>query len=184
MSEHKLIVLCGKSGCGKTTIANALSERYGLKQIESYTTRPKRYENEYGHEFINKHQFSNLKADLVAYTMFDEYEYGTTTQQIESNDIYIVDVDGIKFLRDNYNGKTEFIIIGIDSDIKTLIDRMTVRGDMVEKINQRLKNDAIKFKDLESEVQYLIVNDNLESTINQIYDIYKKRGGCEKNNEE
>ena len=56
-----LIVLCGKSGCGKTTIASLLQEKYNLKVIQSYTTRPPRYKNEEGHIFISKEEFDNLK---------------------------------------------------------------------------------------------------------------------------
>ena len=38
---NKLLVIVGESGCGKTSIAEKL-QQYGLKLIQSYTTRPKR----------------------------------------------------------------------------------------------------------------------------------------------
>ena len=48
MANNCLFLIVGASGSGKTTIANTLEERYGYKQIQSYTTRPKRYETECG----------------------------------------------------------------------------------------------------------------------------------------
>ena len=37
-----LYLIVGASGSGKTTVANALEEKYGYKQLQSYTTRPMR----------------------------------------------------------------------------------------------------------------------------------------------
>ena len=41
-----LLVLLGESGTGKTTIANRLKQKYGMKELPCYTTRPKRKEDE------------------------------------------------------------------------------------------------------------------------------------------
>ena len=52
-----LFLFVGRSSSGKTTIANILEERYGYKQVQSYTTRPPRYEGEVGHIFVNENEF-------------------------------------------------------------------------------------------------------------------------------
>jgi hypothetical protein len=49
IKKKPLILLCGKSGSGKTTVADLLQSKYGLKQLESYTTRPQRKADERGH---------------------------------------------------------------------------------------------------------------------------------------
>ena len=46
-----LIVLCGYSGSGKTTIANVLQEKYGYHRIITYTTRPKREQEVNGKDY-------------------------------------------------------------------------------------------------------------------------------------
>ena len=50
MKNIYLIVVC--SGSGKTAITEKLEELYNLKSIQSYTTRPPRYDGETGHTFI------------------------------------------------------------------------------------------------------------------------------------
>ena len=60
-------LIVGQSGSGKTTIVNTLEEKYGLKSIQSYTTRPKRSENETGHTFISDEEYDKLE-NIVACT--------------------------------------------------------------------------------------------------------------------
>ena len=47
-SKRKCICIVGKSGTGKSTLVNKLKFKYNLTSVESYTTRPPRYENEQG----------------------------------------------------------------------------------------------------------------------------------------
>ena len=50
--------IAGPSGSGKTTIAEELKKRYGMKVLESYTTRAPRYEGETGHIFVTPKKFN------------------------------------------------------------------------------------------------------------------------------
>ena len=84
MDTKNIYLLVGESGNGKTSVSEHLERQYGLTSIQSYTTRPKRSENENGHIFITDSEFDNLK-DLVAYTEFNNYRYGTTTDQVEQH---------------------------------------------------------------------------------------------------
>ena len=76
--NNAFIVLVGESGSGKTTIANILENKYWLKQVQSYTERPKRYDEETGHTFVTPIEFDQLK-DIVAYTCYNRYRYCTTS---------------------------------------------------------------------------------------------------------
>ena len=40
--KKPLVIIIGRSGAGKTSVANAMRDAYGWTQIESYTTRPRR----------------------------------------------------------------------------------------------------------------------------------------------
>lgn len=136
-----LFLFVGKSASGKSTIANLLSEKYGYKQIWSYTTRPPRYENESGHIFVSKEEFDNL-VDLAAYTLYNNYEYGTTFEQINKADIYVVDVPGVESLLKNLqDDKRPIAIMYFDTSVYNRIHRMIDRHDCDAAILSRLLED-------------------------------------------
>lgn len=136
-----LFLFVGQSGSGKTTIANILEEQYGYVQVQSYTTRPKRYEAEAGHIFISKEEFDKL-VDLVAYTKYNNYEYCATSKQVDEADTYVIDVPGIETLLKKYNNKQRLIcIIYFSSTVKARIERMVDRGDSDMQIVSRLHDD-------------------------------------------
>ena len=95
-----LLLLIGESGSGKTSAAEMLSEKFALKVLQSYTTRPKRYEGEAGHIFVSENEFKNIRQkDIAAYTKIGEYEYCAINKQIDESDIYVIDLAGIRYLK-------------------------------------------------------------------------------------
>lgn len=72
---HNIYLIYGRSGVGKTTVANLLSEKYGYSQISSYTDRKPRHSGEIGHVFISTEEFNKIRPQMVAYTMFDGHQY-------------------------------------------------------------------------------------------------------------
>lgn len=136
-----LLLLVGPSGCGKTTVANYLETNNGYSSVQSYTTRPKRYDNEVGHIFISNEELSELQH-IVAYTEYNRYRYCATEEQIDAADIYIVDVSGVKTLLKKYHNQSRTIFIFyLKSTVKTRIDRMLDRGDHDSQILSRLYVD-------------------------------------------
>lgn len=164
MPTKNLYCLVGKSGCGKTTIANELERRFGFRQLESYTTRPKRTPDERGHKFISSEEFSKLKG-ILAYTLFNGYEYCATQEQANESDVYIIDPDGVFTLKNNWDSLRDFVVIGINVPEEELRERMRARGDTEEMIESRVKNDSEKFKDFDKVCDIVIENRDLERTI-------------------
>ena len=139
--NNPLFLFVGRSASGKTTIANLLGEKYGYKQVESYTTRPPRYDGEIGHLFVSKAEFDEL-PELAAYTLYNGNEYGTTFEQLSQCDIYVIDPPGVETLLENYEKINRPIrIIYFDSTVTTRIDRMLDRGDSDNAIVGRLHHD-------------------------------------------
>lgn len=159
--------IVGPSGCGKTTLVEALEKKYGFNVIQSYTTRPPRYEGETGHIFVTPEEFK-LLGEMCAYTKFDGHEYGVTADLIEQNDLYVIDPAGVEFLRNTYKGTKGVKVIGITAPTDVLIERMQQRGDSDEKIVKRLANDAEMFKDFNNIVDITLRTDN--STVEEICD--------------
>lgn len=136
-----LFLFVGKSASGKTTVANALEEKHGYRQVESYTTRAPRYEGEHGHTFVSKEEFNNL-GELAAYTFYNGNHYGTTFDQLNECDIYVIDVPGVESLLDKLKGDTRPVaIFYFDASVHSRILRMKEREDNDHAIILRLLQD-------------------------------------------
>ena len=136
-----LYLFVGKSASGKTTIANLLEERYGLRQVASYTTRPQRYEGEIGHVFISNEEFDQL-GKLAAYTEYNGFRYGTTFEVLDKCSIYVIDPPGVETLLKNMDEYERSIcMIYFDAAVSTRIERMVDRGASDMEIVSRLHHD-------------------------------------------
>ena len=182
MSKY-IFLIVGCSGSGKTTITEQLEQRYGLKSIQSYTTRPKRYGNETGHTFVSDEEFDKL-TDMVAYTEFDSKRYCAIAEQVENNDLYVIDPKGIDFFMKSYKGNKIPKVIFISSDLTTRYERMVRRAEVkgstyIEAVDialGRIKNDVNEFYDYihnRASIDYIVnnnQNDNLNNVVNKIYE--------------
>jgi guanylate kinase len=153
--NEPLFLFVGRSASGKTTIADILSQKYGHKQVYSYTTRKPRCDGEIGHIFVSEDEFNNL-GELVAYTEYNGYRYGTTAEQLDECTIYVVDVPGVKTLLQRYKTNRSIVIIYFDTTVYTRINRMLDRGDSDMAIIARLLQDEKDdwFKQLDNLVWY------------------------------
>lgn len=85
---YKFLVI-GRTGSGKDTISQMLSEGYGLKILKSYTNRPMRVENEDTHTFISTDELN--QHERLVEKKISGYWYFSTEDQVRENDIYIID---------------------------------------------------------------------------------------------
>ena len=146
-----MIFLIGASGSGKSTLAKRLVDK-GYKEVVSYTTRPKRYEDEEGHIFVDRYD-----GNGVAYSKFNGYEYWCTQEQLDECDVYVVDWNGIDMLRrkaelsedgskaSEKEKGVEGITVYIDVSEEERVRRMKLRGDSDEMIRSRIENDRKMF---------------------------------------
>ena len=138
--NNNLYLLVGKSGSGKTTIANLLESEYGYKQVRSYTTRKQRDHGDNEHIFVSVEEFEKLQ-NLAAYTFYNDNHYGTTCEQLDKCSIYVIDPTGVEELVKRYKNERPIRVIYFSADIATRINRMIARGDNYQMIIERLLND-------------------------------------------
>ena len=166
-NNNTITLLVGKSGSGKTTIANTLKS-FGYKQINSYTTRKPRIPNEEGHIFLTDAEFNQL-TDLVGYTEYGGNRYCATSKQVDENNIYVIDPAGVTYFKEKYSGVKDVIVIYINSGTILRFIRMLKRGDTVLAAIKRLWIDHKKFRDVQAYVDFSIVNKHhLYSAVNTI----------------
>lgn len=138
--NNPLFLFVGRSASGKTTIANMIEKQYEYNQLSSYTTRPKRFDEETGHVFITDDEFDRLQ-DIIAYTEYNKYRYCATKDQIDNSSIYVIDVPGVETLLQKYQSDRPIVVVYFDTNIRTRIDRMIDRHDSDMEIVSRLYND-------------------------------------------
>ena len=169
MYRKPLILLIGKSGSGKSTVAKHLSHIYGLRVLESYTTRPRREPNEEGHIFVTKEEYTTLQ-NKVAETYFDDNYYCATKEQIDNADIYIIDPDGYFTLQKNYKSDRRIIPIYLKVSSIKCYHRMIARGDTEEQASTRIKHDRARFGEILSYIDCIELTNtgNVEDVCNII----------------
>ena len=141
--KRPYLLFVGRSGSGKSTVADILAEQ-GLRVLSSYTTRKPRSPEEKGHIFIDNEDFNNL-SDICAYTEFDGYRYCATNEQIENSDIYIIDIAGVNYFKAAYTGEKDIVVMYFGITPSIAFGRMLDRGDTVMKAAERLEHDNIAF---------------------------------------
>ena len=135
-----LFLIVAPSGTGKTTLADMLEGWRGLRQVQSYTTRPPRRMYEQGHTFISDEEFDKLE-DIVAYTNYNGHRYCATASQLDRCSVYVVDIPGVESLLREYKTDRKIIIFYLSASVHTKITRMKMRGDSDSKILNRIHND-------------------------------------------
>lgn len=172
-----IVAITAPSGTGKTTVIRKLIERDSrLRYSVSATTRPSREAEVHGSDyfFISEHEFDEkLEKSLFAeWAEVHGYRYGTLKTQIKEilkQGGYVmmdVDVQGARNLREIY--PDGIFIYLMPPSMKELKARLSRRGTEDEaSFEQRLEDAVAEIKCLKS-FDYLVINDELEKTVDEI----------------
>ena len=175
-----MIVLTGASASGKTVTALDLQKRHGLVKAITTTTREKRVSETDGVEyfFVTKEEFlKRLKENkFVEHSIYNNNYYGCGIDQVSDNKIVVLDPNGLhSFLKLKNKNIVSFLLI---ADESTRRSRMVLRGDKVENVKQRIKNDVVDFS-LEKigKVDYVINTEkySIEEVSDLIFKLYKEK---------
>lgn len=143
-----MIVLVGPSASGKTEAAKLLYSIYGIKKVITHTTRPMRIgeKDDVDYHFVSKEEFLKLKEKnyFIETTLYNGNYYGTSKSEVSDNKVLIVDPNGVKSILSLNDPR--IIIFRLNADSTTRFNRMIIRGDSIENIEQRISKDKDVFQ--------------------------------------
>ncbi|RMF74699.1 MAG: guanylate kinase [Planctomycetota bacterium] len=182
----KLVVISGPSGTGKTSICDGLLERIpDAVWSVSVTTRPKR-----GHEvdgrayrFVSDEEFDRMleSGELLEHATYVNHRYGTPRRPVEEalaqGKVVIMEID--------YQGAAQVAekipdsirVFVLPPTRETLRARLEGRRTESEELQRRRLEKAdgeIAFAMASGVYPYIITNDILEDSIQQVMDIIDK----------
>lgn len=181
-TKGNLFILSAPSGAGKSSLITALLKQDSPRQMQvsvSHTTRDPRPGEENGvhYHFVSKNEFKSLISQDAFYEhaeVFDNY-YGTSEQAIDAQlekgiDVFLdIDWQGAQQVRMRKPDVTTIFIAPPSRE--ELESRLRGRGqDSDEIILSRMaqaKSECSHF----NEFDYIIVNDNFETALNDLLTI-------------
>ena len=180
----KLIILCGASGTGKTTIQNYLLKQYGIPRVLTHTTRAKRRGEKDGVDYYFETPASFAQKHYFESVTYDGKQYGSSREGLkqawQKNSVVslVVDTAGAVEYVKRLGKQVNVWHIEV-SDKEALKERLLARGDDAQAVKQRI-NSFESQRDLQipAEIQnntQVIVNDCWEKTTQLIDQLIQKR---------
>jgi len=172
-----LFIIAAPSGCGKTSLVEALIKKTkNLCVSVSHTTRPPRPDevNGINYYFISINEFEEMiknNAFVEHATVFDNH-YGSSTKLInekldEGIDVILeIDWQGARQVKENMPNSISIFILPPSKE--ALLGRLQQRAqDNDATINKRM-SDAQNQMQHFNEFDYLIINDDFDSALNDL----------------
>jgi guanylate kinase len=188
--KNKIIIISSPSGAGKTTLCKLLLKKMRNVSLSvSYTSRNKRLNEINGKDyfFVTKEKFNNLKNKnffIETAINFGNY-YGSPFKNLKTSKknqiLFDIDWKGARKIRKKIDKKDIIDFFILPPSIKELKKRLLKRGrDKKDDINLRLSY-AIKEISHYKEYSYVLINQNVQQTVNEISEIIKTNLIIEKN---
>lgn len=190
--KNKLVVLCGESGVGKSTVKDIIVKRGILPNAVSATTRQRRESEIEGedYQFLSREEFLKM-GDNDELTEFTSYYipnegyvyYGLPKKNVDltkSPYITILNPNGIQQLFKEINPVDVLVIYIKRDDHDRVIDYLNrEKGKDVRKVLEncleRYVRDEIDFRDIDLLADYVVENDgNIQDLFQRVVDIIMK----------
>ena len=172
-----LFIIAAPSGCGKTSLVKALLESSSKLSVSvSHTTRKPRKAEIDGknYHFISKERFGEMVSnnDFVEFAEVFWNMYWTARsnikEKLDANIDIILEIDwqGARQVRENMPNSISIFILPPSKNV--LLQRLTDRGqDDEETISKRMKNSESEMSHYD-EFEYLVINDQFDSALNDL----------------
>lgn len=160
--DHTLLCIMGESSSGKDSLTNKLCEAMGYSAICSYTTRPRREGEGETHIFVDDSVYEEMLSEgkIAAYTEISNFRYWTTTDQLYTNDCYIIDPIGLETLKNLNLPNLRLVSVYINVPEAERKTRAQKRGDNMSVYRARVLSERDQFRDMKKNmaVDYVVSN--------------------------
>lgn len=162
-----MLILCGCTASGKSTILNKLVNTYGYENIVTYTTRPKREgeEDDVDYHYITNEYFDSLNeegffAETTSYSVAngETWKYGTARKDLKNDRIIILNPYGLKKLREDKS--LDITAVRLFASHGETWNRLRSRGDSSDEAARRIEADKKDFEDIDEYVDLTIRTDS------------------------
>ena len=189
MKRGKLIVISAPSGCGKTTIARAILQKYPTMLFSvSATTRAPRTGEQDGKDyfFLTKEDFQRRvqAGELVEWEEIYSDYYGTLRSEVDRSlnrgkvMLFDVDVKGALSIKKHYPHDSVLIFIK-PPNFEVLKQRLLNRKTENEATIKRRLDRVPMELDKGSQIDWQVVNDDLQKAIDNVDHIIRQHTDME-----
>ncbi|MCI1985548.1 MAG: guanylate kinase [Lactobacillus sp.] len=141
--KHKLIVITGATGTGKTTVSRYLTTQYAIQRVITHTTRPKRVGEVDGVDYAFETPASFAHNHYIEHVTYAGYQYGSSYESLYAAwakaafASIVLDTKGAITYAQTLGDAVATLFLTIDEP-KILKQRLLARGDAPQAVAQRL----------------------------------------------
>lgn len=184
--KGELIVLCGPSGVGKSTISRRLAQTQNVRYIVSVTTRPRKAGDEEKkiYEHITRDEFFRRldNDEFLEYAQVYGDYYGTpkhpALDYLAAGEDVLLEIDVQGALQVRYQYPDALLIFILPPDEQTLLQRLTDRGrDSPDDITKRFRaaRREIQMAKGSRAFDYMVINADLDDAVEEIVRIIRHK---------
>ncbi len=180
MPEHRVFILSGPSGAGKTSLAQALVQAVPEALLSvSHTTRPRRPGEHDGHDyhFVDRRCFEGMIArdSFLEYAEVFDHLYGTSRETVANglaagrHVVLDIDWQGARQVRQRQADVRSIFVL--PPSLEELERRLRGRGQDEEAVIRRRMREAVDEMRHFDEYDYLVVNDSYQAALDDLVNI-------------
>ena len=193
MSKGVLVVVSGFSGSGKGTIMRRILEKYDNYGLSiSATTRQPREGETHGKEYFfqTTEEFENMirQGQLIEYAQYVGNYYGTPKAYVEEQrnlgkDVILeIEIQGAMKIKEQYPDTV--LLFVTPPSAEELKRRLVGRGTETEDVIESRLVRAVKESEGMDLYDYLVINDDLETCVDEVHAIIQSEHDKASRNEE
>ena len=193
MSKGVLVVVSGFSGSGKGTIMRRLLEKYDNYGLSiSATTRQPREGETHGKEYFfqTTEEFENMirQGQLIEYAQYVGNYYGTPKAYVEEQrnlgkDVILeIEIHGAMKIKEQYPDTV--LLFVTPPSAEELKRRLVGRGTETEDVIESRLVRAVQESEGMDLYDYLVINDDLETCVDEVHAIIQSEHDKASRNEE